>query len=52
MKDIMKMVKSLKDFGLMIRGATKIVEKKTKEQRNRFLSMLSSTLGASLLEKS
>ena len=50
MEDIMKIVKSLEDSGLLIKCVTKAIENETKEQMDRFLSMLSSTLGASLLK--
>ena len=45
----MKIVKSLKDLGLLIKGVTKTIENQTEEQRGRFLSMLLGTLDASLL---
>ena len=45
----MKIVKSLKDLGLLIKGVTKTIENQTEEQRDRFLSMLLGTLDASLL---
>ena len=48
--DIIKIVKSLEDSGLLIKGATETVENKVKEQKGRFLSMFLGTLGASLLE--
>ena len=45
----MKIVKSLKDLGLLIKGVTKTIENQTEEQRDRFLSMLLGTLDAILL---
>ena len=49
MKDIIKMVKSLEDSGLLIKGVTETVQNEVKEQKGGFLSMLLGTLGASLL---
>ena len=50
MNDIIKMVKSLEDSGLLLKGVTKIAQNEVKEQKGGFLSMLLVTLGASLLE--
>ena len=49
MKDIIKIVKSLKDSGLLLKGVSKIVQNEAKEQKGGFLSMLLGTLSASLL---
>ena len=49
MEDIIKMVKSLEDSGLLLIGVTEIVQNKVKEQKWGFLSMLLGILGASLL---
>ena len=49
-EDIIKMVKSLEDSGLLLKGVTQIVQNELKEQKWGFLSMLLGTLGASLLE--
>ena len=49
MEDIIKIVKSLEDFGLLLKGVTERVQNKVKEQKGGFLRMLLSTLGASLL---
>ena len=49
MNDIIKIVKSLKDSGLLLKGVTKTVQNEVKEPKGGFLSMLLSTLGASLL---
>ena len=46
---IIKIVKSLEDSGLLLRGVSKTVQNKAKEQKRGFLSMLLGTLGASLL---
>ena len=47
--DIIKIVKSPEDSGLLIEGITKTVQNEVKEQKGGFLSMLLGTLGASLL---
>ena len=49
MEDIMKIVKSLEDSGLLIKGVTETIENETKEQKGRFIGMLLDTLAASLL---
>ena len=49
MEDIIKIVKSLEDSGLLLKGVTKTVQNGVKEQKGGFLSMLLGTLGASLL---
>ena len=49
MNDIMKIVKSLEEFGLLIKGISKTIKNKAKEQKGRFLSMLLGLLGANLL---
>ena len=48
-EDIIKIVKSLEDSGLFLKGVTEIVQNEVKEQKEGFLSMLLGTLGASLL---
>ena len=48
-EDIIKIVKSLKDSGLLLKGVTVTVQNEVKEQKGGFLSMLLGTLGASLL---
>ena len=48
-EDIIKIVKSLEDCGLLIKGVTETVQNEVKEQKGGFLSMLLGTLGASLL---
>ena len=49
MEDIMKIVKSLKDSGLLLKGVSGTIQKGAKEQKRRFFSLLFGTLGASLL---
>ena len=49
MKYIIKIVKSLEDSGLLLKGVTETVQNEVKEQKGGFLSMLLGTLGASLL---
>ena len=45
----MKIIKSLEDSGILLKGVTKTIENETKEQKRGFLSMLLGILGASLL---
>ena len=49
MIDIMKIIKSLEESGLLIKDVSKTIKNKAEEQIGRFLSMLFGTLGASLL---
>ena len=49
MEDIIKIVKSLKDSGLLLKGVSQTVQNEAKEQKRGFLSMLLGTLGVSLL---
>ena len=49
MKDIIKIVKSLEDSGLLLKGVTETIQNEVKEQNSGFLSMSLGTLGASLL---
>ena len=49
MEDIIKILKFLNDSGLLLKGVTETVQNEAKEQKGGFLSMLSGTLGASLL---
>ena len=49
MEDIIKIVKSLEDSGLLLKGVSETIQNETKEQKRGFLSMLLRTLGASLL---
>ena len=49
MNDIMKIVQSLEDSNVLLKGVTKTIENETKEQKGGSLSMLLGTLGASLL---
>ena len=49
MKDIMKIIEALENFGILLKGVTKTIENETKELGGGFLSMLLGTLGASLL---
>ena len=45
----MKIVKSLENYGLLIKGVSGTFQNKTKEQRGGFLSMLLGNLETSLL---
>ena len=49
MNDIMKIIQSLEDSNILLKGVTKTVNNDTKEQKGGVLSMLLGTLGASLL---
>ena len=49
MKDILKIIKSLENSGLLLKGVSETIQHEAKEQRGGFLSMLLGTLGASLL---
>ena len=48
-KDIMKMVKSLKESGFLIKGVSETIENETKEQNSQSLVILLGKLAASLL---
>ena len=48
MEDILKMVKSLEEWGLLIKGVSETIQNEAKEQKGEILSMLLSTLDASL----
>ena len=49
MQDLLKVVKSLEDSGILLDGITETVKNEVKEQKGGFLSMLLGTLGARLL---
>ena len=49
MNDIMKIVNSLEESGLLIKYVSETIKNKAKEQKYGFLGMLLGTLGASLL---
>ena len=49
MDDILKIVKSLEDSGVLLKGVSETIQNEAKEQRGGFLSMLLGTLRASLL---
>ena len=49
MDDILKIVKSLEDSNMLLKGVSETIQHEAKEQRGGFLSMLLGTLGASLL---
>ena len=48
-EDILKIVKSLENSGILLEGVSETIENEAKEQNGGFLSMLLGTLGASLL---
>ena len=47
--DILKIVKSLENSGVLLKGVSETIQHEAEEQRGGFLSMLLGTLGASLL---
>ena len=47
--DIIKIVKSLENSGVILKGVSETIQHEAKEQRGGFLSILLGTLGASLL---
>ena len=49
MDDILKIVKSLEDSGVSLKGVSETTQHEAEKQRGGFLSMLLGTLGASLL---
>ena len=49
MQDLLKIVKSLEDSGILLDGIAETVECKVKEEKGGFLSMLFGRLGSSLL---
>ena len=49
MGGIIKIVKSLEDSGLLLKGVSKTIQNEAKEQKGGFLSMLLGTPGSSLL---
>ena len=50
MQDLLKIVKSLEDNGILLNGITETVKNEVKEQKGGFLSMLLGALGAYLLD--
>ena len=49
MKDIIEIVQSFEDSGLLLKGVNEKIQNEAKKQKGGFLSMLLGTLGASLL---
>ena len=49
MNDIIKIIKSIEESGLLIKGVRETIKNEAKEQKCGFFSMLLDTLGASLL---
>ena len=49
MKDILKIVKSLENSGLLLEGVSETIKNEAKEQKGGFLSMLLGTLQATVL---
>ena len=50
MEDMMKIVKSLEDSGLSLKGVRETIQKEVKEQKGGFVSLLLCTLDFSLLD--
>ena len=48
--DVIKIVKSLGDSGLLIKGVSETIKNEAKEQKGGFIGMLLDILGASLIE--
>ena len=48
MEDILEVVRSLEDFGLLLKGVSETIKNEPKEQKGEFVSMLLGTLGTSL----
>ena len=51
MNDIMKIVQSIEESGLLIKGASETIKNEPKESNGGFFSILLCTLGASFLGK-
>ena len=51
MQDLLKIVKSLEDSGILLNGINETVTNGVKEQKGGFLSMFLGTLGASINKK-
>ena len=49
MNDILKIVKSLEDSGVLLKGVSETIKNEAKEQSGGFLSMLLGTLASSVL---
>ena len=49
MNDIMKIVKSLEESGLLIKGVSEAIKNEAKEQKGGYIGILLETLGAILL---
>ena len=49
MEDVIKIVKSLQESGLLMESVGETIENETTEQKDRFLSLLIRTLGSTLL---
>ena len=49
MNDIIRVIKSLEESGLLIKGVNEIIKNEAKEEKGIFLSMLLGALGAGLL---
>ena len=52
MNDVIKIVMSLEESGLLIKSVSKAIKNEAKEQKGTFLGMLLGTLGTSLFWES
>ena len=50
MEETMKVVQSVEDSGLLLKGVSEKIQNESKEQKGGFFSLLLATLGANLLE--
>ena len=50
MEDIIKIVKSLEDSGLLLKGVSKTIQNEAKEQKGGFITTLLGRLGPILLD--
>ena len=51
LNEILKIVKSLEDSGILLKGVSETIKDEAKEQKGGFLSMLLDTLGANCIRK-
>ena len=49
MEDIIKIVRPLQEYGLLIKTVSETIKNEAKQQKGGFVKMLSGTLGASML---
>ena len=49
MEDVLKIIKSLEDSGILLKGVSETIKSEAKKQKGGFLSVLLGTLGANVL---